>query len=211
MAWKKIEEESSPEFPARGTREPSPSSDRPPARLGPSVTIRGDLTGEEDLLIEGQLEGEVVVRQHSVTVGRSGRLKADVYGKRVVVEGEVAGNLYGVDEVVIRQAGSVQGSAVSPRVTIESGANFRGQIDMQSESVKKAFARWEAGSSQKQRRPEGSAAASEAAKPSPPPSSPAKSSSGPQTTPAKSSSGSPPPPAKSSSGSQPPKAAAADG
>ena len=104
MAWKRNEAEPSPEFPARGAREPSPSSDRPPARLGPSVTIRGDLTGEEDLLIEGQLEGEVVVRQHSVTVGRSGRLTADVYGKRVVVEGEAAGNLYGVDEVVIRQA-----------------------------------------------------------------------------------------------------------
>ena len=175
MAWKRTEEESSPEFPARGAREPSPSSDRPPARLGPSVTIRGDLTGEEDLLIEGQLEGEVVVRQHSVTVGRSGRLTADVYGKRVVVEGEVAGNLYGVDEVVIRQAGSVQGSAVSPRVTIESGANFRGQIDMQSESVKQAFARWEAGPSKQPKRPEGPRGSSAAAKSPRPSSSPAKS------------------------------------
>ena len=174
MAWKRNEAEPSPEFPARGAREPSPPSDRPPARLGPSVTIRGDLTGEEDLLIEGQLEGEVVVRQHSVTVGRSGRLTADVYGKRVVVEGEVAGNLYGVDEVVIRQAGTVQGSAVSPRVTIESGATFRGQIDMQSESVEKAFARWEAGPSEKPRRPEGRRGSSVPAKASPPSSPPAK-------------------------------------
>jgi len=198
MAWKR-EEESSPEFPARGAREPSPSSDRPPARLGPSVTIRGDLTGEEDLLIEGQLEGEVVVRQHSVTVGRSGRLTADVYGKRVVVEGEVTGSLYGVDEVVIRQAGSVQGSAVSPRVTIESGANFRGQIDMQTESVQQAFARWEAGPSEKQRRPEGQRGSSVSAKPPQPSTSSAKSS------PAK------PSPAKSSPGSPPPKAATAEG
>ena len=201
MAWKR-EEESSPEFPARGSREPSPSSDRPPARLGPSVTIRGDLTGEEDLLIEGQLEGEVVVRQHSVTVGPSGRLKADVYGKRVVVEGEVAGSLYGVDEVVIRQAGTVQGSAVSPRVTIESGANFRGQIDMQSESVKKAFARWEAGPSEKQRRSEGGRGSSVSATPPRPPSSPAKSAAG---------SVKPKSPARSSSATAPPKAAAADG
>lgn len=179
MAWKRNEEESSPEFPARGAREPSPSSDRPPARLGPSVTIRGDLTGEEDLLIEGQLEGEVVVRQHSVTVGRSGRLTADVYGKRVVVEGEVAGNLYGVDEVVVRQAGSVQGSAVSPRVTIESGANFRGQIDMQSESVKQAFARWEAGPSKNERRSEGRRGSPAKASTPPPPVPPAKGSSEP--------------------------------
>lgn len=180
MAWKRIEEESSPEFPARGAREPSPPSDRPPARLGPSVTIRGDLTGEEDLLIEGQLEGEVVVRQHSVTVGRSGRLTADVYGKRVVVEGEVAGNLYGVDEVVIRQAGSVEGSAVSPRVTIESGATFRGQIDMQSESVKQAFARWGSGPSpEKSRRPEGQSGSSVSAKSPPPSASAAKSSASP--------------------------------
>ena len=174
MAWKRSEEEPSPEFPARGAREPSPSSDRPPARLGPSVTISGDLTGEEDLLIEGQLEGEVVVRQHSVTVGRSGRLTADVYGKRVVVEGEVTGSLYGVDEVVIRQAGTVQGSAVSPRVTIESGANFRGQIDMQSDSVKQAFTRWEAGPSEKQRRQEGRRGSSVSATPPPPSSPPAK-------------------------------------
>lgn len=196
MAWKKSEEEASPEFPARGAREPSPSSDRPPARLGPSVTIRGDLTGEEDLLIEGQLEGEVVVRQHSVTVGRSGRLKADVYGKRVVVEGEVAGSLYGVDEVVVRKSGQVQGSAVSPRVTIESGANFRGQIDMQPESVKQAFARWEAGPSKTERRPEtGHGSSVTAKRPSPPPSPPAKSEK----------------PTKDSSGSPPPKAAAAEG
>ena len=173
-AWKRNDEVPAPEFPARGAREPSPSSDRPPARLGPSVTIRGDLTGEEDLLIEGQLEGEVVVRQHSVTVGRSGRLTADVYGKRVVVEGEVAGSLYGVEEVVIKQAGSVQGSAVSPRVTIESGANFRGQIDMQSDSVKQAFARWEAGPSEDKRRPEGRRGSSTTAAAPPPPRSPAK-------------------------------------
>jgi cytoskeletal protein CcmA (bactofilin family) len=115
-----------------------------------------------------------VVRQHSVTVGQSGRLKADVYGKRVVVEGEVAGSLYGVDEVIIRQSGKVQGSAVSPRVTIESGASFRGQIDMQSESVKKAFARWEAGPSNEQRRPEGGRGSSVSAKPPPPSTPPAK-------------------------------------
>lgn len=173
MAWKRNEPEAPPEFPTRGAREPAPPSDRPPARLGPSVTIRGDLTGEEDLLIEGQLEGEVVVRQHSVTVGRSGRLTADVYGKRVVVEGEVAGNLYGVDEVVIRQAGSVNGSAVSPRVTIESGATFRGQIDMQSKSVEQAFARWEAGPSEQPRRQEGGRGSSLPAKSPPPPSTPA--------------------------------------
>ena len=141
MAWKRNEMDAPPETPTRGVREPSPRSDRPPARLGPSVTIRGDLAGEEDLLIEGQLEGEVVVRQHSVTVGRSGRVRADVYGKRVVVEGEVAGSLYGVEEVVIRKAGKVEGSAVSPRVTLESGANFRGQIDMNADSVAQAFHR----------------------------------------------------------------------
>ena len=131
-----------------------------------------------------------MVRQHSVTVGRSGRLTADVYGKRVVVEGEVAGNLYGVEEVVVRQAGSVQGSAVSPRVTIESGAVFRGQIDMQSQSVEKAFARWETGTSEKQRRPEGDRGSSVAAASPPPPSSAAKPSPG---------------------SSAPPKAAAAEG
>ena len=151
-----------------GSREIFPSGLDSGAMAG-----KGDLTGEEDLLIEGQLEGEVVVRQHSVTVGRSGRLTADVYGKRVVVEGEVAGNLYGMDEVVIRQAGAVQGSAVSPRVTIESGATFRGQIDMQSASVEKAFARWEAGPSESTRHSEGGRGSSVTAKPPPRPNPPA--------------------------------------
>ena len=116
---------------------PSPAPSAPPARsgpiatLGPSIVIKGDLTGEEDLIIEGRVEGEIRLTKNSVTVGRNGRVRADIHGKRVHVEGEVRGNLYGHDEIVIRASGRVQGNLTSPRVTLENGSKFKGSIDME--------------------------------------------------------------------------------
>jgi len=101
------------------------------ASLGPSITIKGTLTGEEDLLIEGCLEGEVALHKQHVTIGRSGRVRADVYGSSICVEGEVNGNLFGEEQVVIRQSGKVRGNVTAPRVNLENGAKFKGAIDMQ--------------------------------------------------------------------------------
>ena len=100
--------------------------------IGASIVIKGDLSGEEDLLIEGRIEGEIRLENHNVTVGRNGRVQADVHGKSIQVEGEVIGNLWGEDEVVIRQTGKVEGNVTAPRVTLEDGSSFRGAIDMQS-------------------------------------------------------------------------------
>lgn len=108
---------------------PSPNT-RSPSAIGPSITIKGDVIGGEDLLIEGQIEGQVTVEEHNVTVGRRGRLKADIRGKSIRVEGEVHGDLLGTEEVVIRQTGRVEGNLKAPRVTLENGARFRGSIDM---------------------------------------------------------------------------------
>jgi cytoskeletal protein CcmA (bactofilin family) len=102
------------------------------AAIGPSISIKGDVVGGEDLLVEGKVEGEIRVKNHSVTVGRSGQVKADVHAKSVVVEGEVFGSLYGQEDVSIRQSGKVQGNIVAPRVTLEDGSTFRGSIDMRS-------------------------------------------------------------------------------
>ncbi len=99
------------------------------ATIGPSISIRGDICGEGDLLIEGQVEGGIRLRQHDVTVGRSGRVEADVHGKRICVEGQVKGDLFG-EEVVIRKSGRVEGNATAPRVVLEDGCNFRGEINM---------------------------------------------------------------------------------
>ena len=108
------------------------------ATIGPSITLNGTLSGGEDLCIEGRLEGEISVEQHSVTVGRQGRVKADIYGKAIWVEGEVKGNLFGKEQVVIRQSGKVIGNVTSPRVSLENGSHFRGNIDMQPVAARKS-------------------------------------------------------------------------
>lgn len=99
--------------------------------LGPSISIKGSLSGEEDLLIEGHVEGEVSFKRHAVTVGKRGRVDADLYCKSIYVEGEVHGNLYGEDLVVVRKSAHVKGNAVAPRVSLEDGSQFHGTIDMQ--------------------------------------------------------------------------------
>ena len=101
--------------------------------IGPSISIKGDITGDEDLLIEGRVEGMVQLRRHNVTVASSGRVTADIHGKRICIDGEVTGDLLG-DEVLIRKSGRVQGNAKAPRVTLENGCQFRGSIDMKPEN-----------------------------------------------------------------------------
>ena len=102
-----------------------------PAVIGASITVKGDVIGEEDLVIDGRVEGEIKVNRHAVTVGRNGRIKADIHAKSIQVEGEVLGNLWGDEAVVIRRTGKVQGNVTAPRVTLEDGSTFRGSIDMQ--------------------------------------------------------------------------------
>ena len=111
-----------------------PVSSRQPAVLGPSITIRGTLAGDEDLLIEGRVDGEISFQKHTVTVGKNGQIKADLKCKNIYVEGEVQGNLYGKEIVVIKSSGKVNGNAVAPRVSLEDGCHFHGSIDMQPKS-----------------------------------------------------------------------------
>ena len=114
----------------------SPAADRSPrgareaAIIGPSITIRGDVTGDEDLTIQGRIEGTVTLKQHNVSVGPEGRVDASIHARSVVVEGEVKGDLHGEEAVVLRKTARVQGNVQAPRVTVEDGARFRGGIDM---------------------------------------------------------------------------------
>lgn len=125
----------------------SPAESQPPpprktapqaAVLGPSITIQGTLAGDEDLLIEGRVDGEIAFKNHTVTVGKSGRIKADLHCKNIYVEGQVHGNLYGDDVVVVKTSAKVNGNAVAPRVSLEDGCHFHGSIDMQPKSQKSA-------------------------------------------------------------------------
>ncbi len=133
--WKKNEESPQP-VPAAPTQAASRQAPQKASVIGPSIRIKGNLTGKEDLVIQGQLEGEVRLQENNVTVGREGRIRADIYGRTVHVEGEVKGHLFGEQEVVIRASGKVQGNIVSPRVVLEKGSNFKGSIDMEPATAK---------------------------------------------------------------------------
>ena len=131
--WKKPESESlQPEVtslaPARSALD---ETWREKATIGSSITIKGELTGDEDLLIHGRVEGRVDLKKNNVTVGKSGRIKADIFGEIISVEGEVEGNLFGGEQVVVRQSGVVRGNITAPRVSLEDGSKFKGSIDME--------------------------------------------------------------------------------
>jgi cytoskeletal protein CcmA (bactofilin family) len=102
--------------------------------IGKSVVIKGELNGSEDLTIEGNVEGTIQLREHVLTIGPNGRIKAQVFAKSVVVLGEVTGNVTASEKVDIRDAGSVDGDIIAPRVAIAEGAHFRGSVDMQRKS-----------------------------------------------------------------------------
>ena len=99
--------------------------------IGKSVVIKGELSGSEDLTIEGQVEGKIELKDHLLTIGPNGRIKAQIFAKTVIVLGEVNGNVSASEKVEIRDGGSVDGDIVSPRVAIAEGAHFRGSVDMQ--------------------------------------------------------------------------------
>ena len=117
----------------------SPAAVQPEARrierdivnIGKSVVIKGELNGSEDLTIEGHVEGRIELKDHVLTIGPNGKIKAQVFAKAVIVLGEVNGNVTASEKVDIRDGGSVDGDIISPRVAIAEGAHFRGSVDMQ--------------------------------------------------------------------------------
>ena len=104
--------------------------------IGKSVVIKGELNGSEDLTIEGHVEGTIQLRDHVLTIGPNGKIKAQVFAKAVIVLGEVTGNVTASEKVDIRDNGSVDGDIISPRVAIAEGAHFRGSVDMQRKAEK---------------------------------------------------------------------------
>jgi len=111
--------------------EPQRGMERTTVNIGKSVVIKGELSGSEDLTIEGQVDGKIELRQNVLTIGPNGKIKAQVFAKSVVILGEVTGNVTASEKVDIRDNGSVDGDIAAPRVAIAEGAHFRGSIDMQ--------------------------------------------------------------------------------
>jgi len=106
-----------------------------------SIHIDGDLRGEEDLLIEGEVNGTVQLKNNSLTIGPQGKVRADVYAHSIYVDGFQEGDLYGSERVAIRKGAQVRGNVTSPRVSLEDGAKFKGSIEMDPQAVQGANSR----------------------------------------------------------------------
>ncbi len=138
MIWKKSEVDEAATRPTSPPQAPPAPSARgqqsaqEAALIGPSIEIMGSVAGDEDLLIEGKIEGKVELRKHNVTIGKSGSVRADICGGTIVVMGQVEGNLYAEEKIVLRQTSTVKGNLLAPRVSLEDGSNFKGSIDMSS-------------------------------------------------------------------------------
>ena len=100
------------------------------ATIGQSIVFKGELSGDEDLEIDGQVEGTVHLKNHLVTIGPNGNLKAEVTAKTIVVIGKVTGNLIAAERIEIQATGIVDGDVRAPRLNIQEGAVLNGSIDM---------------------------------------------------------------------------------
>ena len=100
------------------------------AVIGPGIEIDGTISGSENLLVEGNVKGQIHLSSHEVTVGKSGRVKAGITAKVIRIAGQVAGDVSGEEKVVISGTGNVRGNVKAPRVVLEDGAIFKGSIDM---------------------------------------------------------------------------------
>jgi cytoskeletal protein CcmA (bactofilin family) len=114
--------------------QPGPSSQGssrgPRAAIGPATTVRGEISAAEDLWIDGELEGSIEAAGHQVTINTGARVRAEVSARTVVVEGELRGNATAEQIVVVRAGGRMVGDIQAPRVGLEEGCQFRGNVDM---------------------------------------------------------------------------------
>ena len=128
--WKKSDSTADGSLVSEKPKTVHPPSPPRTARIGGSLAIKGDLYGEEDLFIEGTIEGNITVKPGSVTVGEQGRVMADIHATNIQVAGDVRGDLTGSERVVLLETGSVEGNITAKSVTLENGAHFKGNIDM---------------------------------------------------------------------------------
>ena len=127
--------------PAAGRMDAAHKLERDIVNIGKSVVIKGELSGSEDLTIEGLVEGTIELRDHVLTIGPNGKIRAQIFAKALIVEGEVTGNVTATEKVDIRDKGSVDGDIVSPRIAIAEGAHFRGSVDMQKKPAPQQHAK----------------------------------------------------------------------
>jgi cytoskeletal protein CcmA (bactofilin family) len=101
------------------------------ATIGKSVVVKGELSGSEDLFVDGQVEGSVALRGQSLTIGPNGRVRANIEARNVIIHGQVDGNVTASDRVELRKSASLTGDIATARIAIDDGAYFKGTIDIQ--------------------------------------------------------------------------------
>lgn len=100
------------------------------AIIGSKIRFKGELIGEEDLVIQGTVDGTIDLKGNNLTVGKTGVVRANVSAKTVVVEGKVEGDMFGEEKITIKESSQVRGNIIAARVCLEEGAKFKGSIDM---------------------------------------------------------------------------------
>lgn len=106
------------------------------AHIGKSVVVKGELSGSEDLFVDGEVEGSIELRGNSLTIGPNGRVRANVNARDIVVQGKVDGNLRATDRVDLKKSAIVTGDIVTQRIAVEDGAFFKGSVDIQRQEAK---------------------------------------------------------------------------
>src|SRR5271166_1182577 len=145
--WKRKEEEYSPavEPPVAQPSTGAPNVPQRPAEsprsdalrssevatIGKSVVVKGELSGNEDLVIDGDVEGSITLRGQTLTVGPNGRVRANIEARNVILYGRVDGDIHATDRVELRKSASLSGNISTARISIEDGAFFKGGIDIQ--------------------------------------------------------------------------------
>ena len=114
----------------------SATADRSSARLGSSLHVKGEITGSEDLTIDGSVEGLIQLDERKLTIGTTAKVTADIIAREVVVYGNVKGNLRAKDRIEIKKDGSVNGDLTTSRIMIEDGAYFKGSIEIDKSADK---------------------------------------------------------------------------
>ena len=105
------------------------------AFISSSIIITGDISGKEDIVINGSVEGTIDFREHNVLIGQSGRVNANVIAKTINVDGEVKGELRANEQVTINPSGRLIGDIRAPRVVLSDGCQFKGSVDMEDKST----------------------------------------------------------------------------
>ena len=114
------------------------TADRATGWLGSSLHVKGDISGTEDLLIEGAVEGMIQLDERKLTVGTTAKLTADINARDVVVYGYVKGNVHATGRIEIKKDGSVIGNLTTAQIMIEDGADFKGSIEIDRGATKEA-------------------------------------------------------------------------